>query len=144
MNKKTALTMMSMLALSGLLVIAACNKKENTEQSNNNMAQQQAAPAPAAAPIDPATVGSVKGTVKFDGTAPKAAKIDMSQDPACKGANEAESVIVSGGDLANVVCERGPRQSHVRRSQRSGYVGSAGLQVSSTRVGRHGRADGSN
>jgi plastocyanin len=26
----------------------------------------------------------------------------MSQDPACKGANEAENVVVTGGDLANV------------------------------------------
>ena len=40
--------------------------------------------------------------MKFDGTAPKAAKIDMSQDPACKGTNEAENVVVDGGDLANV------------------------------------------
>ena len=58
--------------------------------------------APAATPIDPATVATVSGTVKFDGAAPKASKIDMSQDPACKGMNEAENVVVSGGDLANV------------------------------------------
>ena len=30
------------------------------------------------------------------------AKIDMSQDPGCKGTNEAENIVVSGGDLANV------------------------------------------
>jgi plastocyanin len=63
---------------------------------------QSAAPAPAATPIDPATVATVSGTVKFDGAPPKAAKIDMSQDPACKGMNEAEAVVVGGGDLANV------------------------------------------
>jgi plastocyanin len=89
------------LALSGLLLTAACNKKENTEQSSNTMSQP-AATAPAATPIDPATVATVSGTVKFDGTAPKAAKIDMSQDPACKGGNEAENIMVAGGDLANV------------------------------------------
>src|SRR6202453_3803737 len=88
------------LALCGLLLTAACNK--NTEQSSNTTAEQQAAPAPAATPIDPATVATVKGRVKFDGAAPKAAKIDMSQDPACKGMNEAENVVIDGGDLANV------------------------------------------
>ena len=66
------------------------------------MAEQQAAPAPAATPIDPATVATVNGTVKFDGTAPKPAKIDMSQDPACKGTNEAENIVVDNGNLANV------------------------------------------
>jgi plastocyanin len=104
MNKRTRKKMTaSMLALFGLLLLTvACSKKENTEQSSNTMAEQQAAPAPAATPIDPATVATVSGTVKFDGTSPKASKIDMSQDPACKGGNEAENVVVDGGDLANV------------------------------------------
>src|SRR6059036_3754194 len=88
-------------ALCGLLTLAACNKKENTEQSSNAPAES-AAPAQAATPIDPATAATINGTVKFDGTAPKQSKIDMSQDPGCKGTNEAESVVVSGGDLANV------------------------------------------
>ena len=103
MNTKTkcwAMMTVSMLALLSLLLLAACNKKENTEQSSNTPAEQ-AAPA-AATPIDPATVATVNGTVKFDGTAPKPSKIDMSQDPACKGTNEAENITVSGGDLANV------------------------------------------
>jgi plastocyanin len=100
MTKKNQPTMLA-LALCALLVLAACNKKENTEQSNN-MAEQPAASAPAATPIDPATVATVTGTVKFDGPAPKASKIDMSQDPACKGGNEAETIVVDGGNLANV------------------------------------------
>jgi plastocyanin len=102
-TKKTGWSMMtiSVLALLSLLLLAACNKKENTEQSSNTPAET-AAPAAAATPIDPATVASVNGTVKFDGTAPKPSKIDMSQDPACKGTNEAENITVSGGDLANV------------------------------------------
>jgi len=89
----------SMLALFALLVLAACNKKENTEQSSNAPAETAA---PAATPIDPATVATINGTVKFDGAAPKRAKIDMSQDPGCKGNNEAENIVVSNGDLANV------------------------------------------
>jgi len=102
MNKRTnwRIISLSMLTLGVLLLTAACNKKE--EAPANSMSNT-AAPAPAAAaPIDPATAATVNGTVKFDGTAPKAAKIDMSQDPACKGMNEAEAVVVAGGDLANV------------------------------------------
>ena len=100
MNKKAdrVTLFVSMLALCALLALAACNKKENTEQSNNAPETS----APAATPIDPATVATVNGTVKFDGTAPKPAKIDMSQDPGCKGTNQAENIVVSGGDLANV------------------------------------------
>jgi plastocyanin len=101
MNKKTSWKgLLSVLALGGLLLTVACNK--NTEQSSNTTAEKEAGPAPAATPIDPATVATVKGAVKFDGTAPKQSKIDMSQDPACKGSNEAETIVASGGDLANV------------------------------------------
>jgi len=101
MNKKTGLrVLIGSLALCALLLTMACNK--NTEQSSNTTAEKEAAPAPVATPIDPATVATVKGAVKFDGTAPKQSKIDMSQDPACKGSNEAETIVASGGDLANV------------------------------------------
>src|SRR5262249_61751718 len=53
-------------------------------------------------PSSPTRRSSDLGTVKFDGTAPKPAKIDMSQDPACKGTNQAETIEASNGDLANV------------------------------------------
>ena len=98
--KNSRLAFLLLLALAGLLLLAACNKKENTEQSTS--APSSASPAPAATPIDPATVGSVSGSVKYDGSAPKPSKIDMSQDPACKGTNEAETLVVDGGKLANV------------------------------------------
>jgi plastocyanin len=101
MNKKTwKMISLSMLALFALLLTVACNK--NTEQSSNTMAEKEAAPAPAATPIDPATVGTVSGQAKMDGMAPKMAKIDMSQDPACKSGNAAETVVVDNGNLANV------------------------------------------
>ncbi len=101
MNKKTSWMMItvSVLALCFLLFASACNKKE--EQPSSPAAEQPAA-APAATPIDPATVATISGTVKFDGPAPKEAKIDMSQDPACKGMNAAENIVVDNGDLANV------------------------------------------
>jgi plastocyanin len=102
MNKKAFwMIPLGALALCALLLTLACNKQSNTEQSSNNMSQT-AAPTPMAAPIDPATVATINGTVKFDGPAPKAAKIDMSQDPACKGMNESENVVVDNGNLANV------------------------------------------
>jgi plastocyanin len=103
MNKKTGWTgtAIGILVLFALLATAACSKKEEAPASNS-AAEQPAMSAPAATPIDPATVATINGTVKFDGPAPKASKIDMSQDPGCKGMNEAENVVVNGGDLANV------------------------------------------
>ena len=103
MNKKTgwAGVTISALALCALLALAACSKKEEAPAASPT-AEQPAASTPAATAIDPATVATINGTVKFDGTAPKASKIDMSQDPGCKGANEAENIVVTGGNLANV------------------------------------------
>jgi plastocyanin len=78
-------------------VFTACNQQKGNEQSH------AAAPSgPPPAPIDPATVASVSGTVHFDGAPPEMASIDMSNDPACKGENKAETVVVNGGKLANV------------------------------------------
>jgi len=102
MNSKKWIAMLALWCLIGLGLLAGCSKKENTEQSSNATEQQAAAPAPAATPIDPNTVASVSGTVKLDGTAPKPAKIDMSQDPACKGTNTSETIVADGGNLANV------------------------------------------
>lgn len=99
MNSKTwAATFL--LSLLGLWFLAGCSKKETTNEEPST--SPSTAAQPASAPIDPATAASVSGTVKFDGTAPKAAKIDMSQDTACKGTNTVETVVVDKGDLANV------------------------------------------
>jgi plastocyanin len=100
MNRKIA-AIFGLLCLLALWLLAGCSKKENpSEQPSSPTSEAQ--PAPASAPIDPATAATVSGTVKFDGAAPKGAKIDMSQDPACKGTNAAENVVVEGGNLANV------------------------------------------
>jgi len=97
---KSWLAIPGLLALLGLMLLAACSKKENPE--SHPAASPTATPGPAATPIDPATVGSISGQVKFDGAAPKAQKIDMSQDPACKGTNEAETLVVDKGNVSNV------------------------------------------
>jgi plastocyanin len=92
----------AVLASSVLVVflLAGCSKKEAPAEQPTPSAASTAAPA--ATPIDPATAATITGTVKFDGPAPKLAKIDMSQDPNCKGSNTAENIITSGGNLANV------------------------------------------
>ncbi|WP_263368132.1 carboxypeptidase regulatory-like domain-containing protein [Edaphobacter bradus] len=61
--------------------------------------------APAAAPLDEATLGSVTGIVKFAGRVPERLKIDMSMDPVCAitgGTNYAEQYEVKDGRLASV------------------------------------------
>jgi plastocyanin len=98
---KTWLAMFSLCIL-GLWILAGCSKKENTNEEQTASPTSESKPAPAAAPIDPATAASVSGSVKLDGAAPKAAKIDMSQDAACKGSNQSENIVANGGSLANV------------------------------------------
>jgi plastocyanin len=98
--KNKSLTVSWSLAVSlGLLLLVGCGKKETAEEQPATPAP---AAAPAAAPIDPATVASISGTVKFEGAAPKPAKIDMSQDANCQGTNTAENIVVSDSHLANV------------------------------------------
>ena len=103
-SRKNWVVMTGLLCFLGLFLLMSCNKNENTEQSSNapEAKSAPAASAPAATPIDPATAASIKGTVKFEGAAPKGAKIDMSQDAACKGTNTAETIVADGGNLANV------------------------------------------
>lgn len=55
--------------------------------------------------MDPATAGTVTGTILFQSTAPTPVKIDMSMDPACSlapGDNYSEQYVVKAGHLANV------------------------------------------
>jgi plastocyanin len=100
MKTKTSIAVWSFSALLGFVLLAGCGKKETAEE---RPAAPAAAPVAApATPIDPATVATIVGVVKLDGVAPKAAMIDMSQDPACKGMNMAENVMASGGHLSNV------------------------------------------
>lgn len=54
-------------------------------------------------PIDAATAATIGGSVTFDGTPPKPKRIDMSNDPGCKGEAASEQVVVDDGHLANVL-----------------------------------------
>jgi plastocyanin len=99
MNAKKWITLCGLPALAGIVLLAGCGKKPEEQPAAPTATAPAAAPA---TPIDAATAASVSGTVKIDGAVPKAAMIDMSQDPACKGMNMAENVMASGGNLANV------------------------------------------
>ncbi len=70
--------------------------------------RNESEPAGPVATIDPATVGSISGTVTLTGTPPVLEPIDMSASPACVQANKSPVVpplVVTGenGALANVV-----------------------------------------
>lgn len=56
--------------------------------------------------IDPATSGTISGTIHFNGKAPTPIAIDMAQDPACglatKMPNDTEQYLVHDGKMANV------------------------------------------
>ena len=62
-------------------------------------------PAPVTNPVDPATAGSVSGTVTLKGTAPASQPINMSSDPYCvdQGGGQTQTVVVGDGNaLQNV------------------------------------------
>ena len=87
------------------LALAGCNKQSRPSPSAAENSGSPATPA-ANATIDPATAGSVSGTIRFNGKAPMPIVIDMAQDPACSGGsktpNMTEQYVVHDGRLANV------------------------------------------
>ncbi len=98
MNRNTGILLLALMV--SLLVVAGCQKEQAPTETLSGPVATTSAPAK---PIDPATVASLSGTIKFTGTAPKAGKIDMSQDPNCAGGPSfAETVVTEGGNLANV------------------------------------------
>jgi plastocyanin len=104
MNRKLWVVFAGLCALIsvGLVLLTGCSKKPSEESNAAPAGGTMSAPAPTATPIDPATAATISGTVTLTGAAPKMAKIDMTQDPACKGMNMAENVVDDGGKLSNV------------------------------------------
>ncbi|HJY86900.1 MAG TPA: carboxypeptidase regulatory-like domain-containing protein [Candidatus Acidoferrales bacterium] len=93
-----------MIAAALAFALVGCGKKETTTET------QPSAPAgPAATPIDMATVGSLSGTVKLDGTPPKPKRINMAAEPFCNALHAStpstdEEVVAGGnGTLGNVI-----------------------------------------
>ena len=70
----------AVLALCATLFVAiiGCTKKESSEPSG---------PPPPTAVVNPATAGSIIGTVKLEGEPPTFRPIDMSAEPTCVKAN---------------------------------------------------------
>jgi plastocyanin len=83
--------------------LAGCKSHTATNEGAANEAKAQ--PQAPVIPLDPATLGTVSGTIHFAGKPPERLKIDMSQDPVCEmtgGDNYAEQYVVHNGELAHV------------------------------------------
>ena len=87
-----------------VFLLASCGSETKNEVQNKPKA---APPPPSYFKPDPATVGSLAGTIRFTGKRPARKLIDMSDDPACVEAHHGkaydESIIVNPNHtLANV------------------------------------------
>ena len=97
-----------MVALAGGVLggLSGCKSNDaGRETQATDKGTKAEGPAPASAPLDPATLGMVSGTVHLSGKPPAPVKIDMSMDPVCSmmgGDNFAEQYVVHDGKLANV------------------------------------------
>jgi len=86
------------LLLSGLLLVGAGCKSGPATYEQTVVAQRYAQ-------IDPATAGTIEGTVALTGKPPARIEIDMAQDPACAMSatkNMTEGIVSQDGKLANV------------------------------------------
>jgi plastocyanin len=99
-----------MAALTGGLLSAAagCKSSDGGRQpqaTDKGTKAEGPAASPTSAPLDPATLGTVSGTIHLSGKAPAPVKIDMSMDPVCSitgGDNLTEQYVLHDGKLANV------------------------------------------
>lgn len=94
----------SLFAVAMILSLIGCGSQENNSKSASQSSENISG---ASAAIDPATTGSIKGTVRLVGAPPPLKAIDMSAAPACVKANAApvippQVVIGDGGALAEV------------------------------------------
>jgi plastocyanin len=99
-------TLMAMLTVPLVVGFTGCKPNDAGKQAQTAGAGDTGpATRPPSAPLDPATLGTVGGTIHFVGKAPAPVKIDMSMDPVCSmmgGDNFAEQYVVHDGKLANV------------------------------------------
>lgn len=91
--------------VAGGMAVGVTGCKPKSTPANSEPAAANTTPAQPAVPLNPATLGTVSGTVHFEGKPPERLRIDMSQDPVCSmlgGENLAEQYVVHDGKLANV------------------------------------------
>jgi Carboxypeptidase regulatory-like domain len=94
-----------MVALAGGVLGGLAGCKSGSTDRQIQVSEKAANTGKAAAPLDPATLGTVSGTIQLSGKPPAPVKIDMSMDPVCSitgGDNFSEQYVVNDGKLANV------------------------------------------
>lgn len=102
---------LALIGSAGLVMLPACSKDTPApapapEAAAPSQPSKPATPEPAAAATPPAPAGksTIRGVVKFNGTAPAPADIAPSADPACEGmALKEQAVLVKDGKLQNVL-----------------------------------------
>jgi plastocyanin len=105
MKQRFGWLMTGIVAAGMVAGLAGCKPKAPAQKSQETAKSNAEPAAQPAVPLDPATLGTVNGTVHFSGKAPERIRIDMSQDPVCSmmgGDNFAEQYVVHDGKLANV------------------------------------------
>jgi plastocyanin len=93
------------VSATGLIFPLGGCKSNSTEKQNDDGRNAAESATQPITPLDPATLGTISGTVHFSGKPPVPVKIDMSQDPVCSmtgGDNFAEQYAVHDGKVANV------------------------------------------
>ncbi len=92
------------LLFAAMLVLTAGCKPGSSDNGAHD--SPSAGPAAQLTQIDPATAGTIEGTVHLSGKVPERIEIDMAQDPACNISSDAknltEGIVAAGGKLANV------------------------------------------
>ncbi|KFE72386.1 carboxypeptidase regulatory-like domain-containing protein [Hyalangium minutum] len=108
---------LTLIGAASLAVLPACTKDEASKPTTPTAPTptEQGKPTPpeatqAQTPPAPAGKSTIKGVVKFTGTAPAPADIPASADPACEGMAQKEpAVLVKDGKLQNVLVRvKGP------------------------------------
>jgi plastocyanin len=96
------------LFVAGVLLLAifaaSCGHSENSEEPGDRPAAVNSA----AKPVDPATAGTVTGTVQFDGALPQMKNVNMASVPSCARLHSSpqmaqDVVLGNNGTLQNVV-----------------------------------------
>lgn len=104
---------LTLIGAASLVVLPACTKDDApkpttpttpTAEQGKPATTPEATPTQAQTPPAPAGKSTIRGVVKFTGTAPAPADIPASADPACEGMPQKEpAVLVKDGKLQNVL-----------------------------------------
>lgn len=92
-------------ALGGLVGCKSNDTGRQAQSTDSGSKAEGPAASAKSVSLDPATLGTVSGTIRLSGKPPAPVKIDMSMDPVCSitgGDNFAEQYVVHDGKLANV------------------------------------------